>query len=241
MESLKGEKQIEHILKQIIDREGVNYLSTSSYAVYNELLKTDPADKCLARLILITLLAGAVQRVADDEAALSAYIQKECCLKKSVSDKLAGLYVSLFGTENRREWDHKTDEGFRKFCEKQWHFDLEAHGIWYGGNVHIDADCYASVDIEVDNSSVVRRELEKLLKKNPFTPAETIYSYFDKKLEKELSSDFDEYVSCDDYYPPVAEDYDSNFEDLILEFCKRCGFKLISYECDGETSDFIPD
>lgn len=239
MESIETEKQIEQFLKQIIDREGINYLSTDSYKVYKELSGT--VDGCSARLILVTLLAGVAKCDIHEETALSKYIQKECCLKKSASDRLACLYLSLFSAENCREWNHKIDEGFNNFCKKEWHFDLEAHGVWYTGNVHVDADCYASVDLKVCDSNATRMEVKTLLEQNPFTTEDTLYSYFDEKLDEELSADFEGYVTGEDYYPPVAEDYGINFEYLMLEFCRRYGFELLSYDCGGETSDYIPN
>lgn len=221
--------------------ENLKIDSTNSYAVYEELIKTDSVDQCSARLILITLLAGAAKNEIHDESVLSQYIQKECCLKESVSDRLACVYLSLFSLENCKEWNHKIDEGFKKFCTKQWRFDLEAHGVWYSDNVHVDADVYASADIKVCDTNATHTELKTLLQNNPFTSEEAICSYFDKRIQKELSADFDEYVTCEDYYPPVAEDYVSNFECLIREFCKRNGFKLLSFECEGITSDYIPN
>lgn len=126
-------------------------------------------------------------------------------------------------------------------CMTKQHFDLEAHDVWYSGNVHVDADFYASVDIEVCDTDVVRMELKALLESNPFTTEETIHKYFMQKFESSMSEDFGDYVACEDYYPPVAEDYDINFEDLALALCRHYGFKLISCECEGETSDYIPN
>lgn len=80
------------------------------------------------------------------------------------------------------------------------------------------------MNIRVIDSETLRVQLDSLLQKNPFISEEKLYSYIRKKLEEELSADFERYVFCDDYYPPVAEDYDENFVELLSEFCMRYGF-----------------
>ena len=46
---------------------------------------------------------------------------------------------------------------------------------------------------------------------------------------------------CEEYYPPVMEDYSGNGEYALEECCKKLGLKIISFECDGSMSDFEPD
>lgn len=113
MKNQNAEKQLQLSLKQIMDREGPDYLSTYSYEVYLELLQTDGIDACSARLILITLLAGTAEKGMHEKEGLCEYIQEECCLNKIVSDQLAHLYLSLCSEENCKEWNQKINEGFR--------------------------------------------------------------------------------------------------------------------------------
>ncbi|MDR0286130.1 MAG: hypothetical protein LBI03_00235 [Clostridiales bacterium] len=58
------------------------------------------------------------------------------------------------------------------------------------------------------------------------------------ELCKLLDSDFQDYAQVEDYYPPVGEDYGYNYEYVLEGFCKKRGFEIISYECNGETSDY---
>ncbi len=228
-------------LKQIIDREGINYLSTNSYEVYSELLDKRQVDSKMARLILITLLAGVQEENTQDMTAVSAYIQRKCCLKKSAADDLSEIYCSLFDINHRKEWEEKTEEGFREFCDQEWNYEMDAYSTWEADRVCVDASCHVSVNIAICNPQSIHTFVEPLLTKNPFITAEAISEYFETKLKTDLDNDFNDYVTCDSYYPPVAEDYEDNFEYLITAFCDKYGFELISWDCVGETSDYIPD
>ena len=80
------------------------------------------------------------------------------------------------------------------------------------------------------------RELRERLEKSPFMPADDIHSYFEKKLREYLDSEFEDYCSDDDYYPPVAEDFGVDY--CLAKWCKSCGFEVVSCDGSGDTSDF---
>ncbi len=229
----------ENALKQIIDREGLKYLSTNPFTVYNELLDKKLTNPKTARMILITLMIGVQEQNTQDTSAISAYIQRECYLKKSAADELAGLYFSLFSPDNCREWGNKSEEGFREFCGREWNYHLDSYAVWGDDQVYVEADCHVSVNVTVCSPQILHTSIDPLLTQNPFTTAQTIYEFFEEKLKTKLDNDFDYYVTCEPYYPPVAEDYGVNFEDLITQFCDQYGFQLISWDCEGETSDYI--
>ncbi len=228
-------------LRQIIDRDGLNCLNTDAYRIYCELLETKAADEKTARLILMTLLAGVQKQKMQDAAALSAYIQENCCFSEAVSEELAGFYLSLFSRENRAAWRKNTNKGFREFCARAWHFDLESYETWHSRGGSVDASCRASVDLTVDDAAKLKGKLSQQLKKNPFLSADAIYGWLGRALQEDLDEDFSDYVTVEDYYPPVAEDYGGNFQDLISAFCEEYGLTLLSYDCDGNTSDFYSD
>ena len=66
----------------------------------------------------------------------------------------------------------------------------------------------------------------------------TIYT---QKIKIGIADDFERYVQAEDDYPPEAEDYEENFEEIISEFCDRYGFELLDYSFVGMTSDYIPN
>ena len=76
--------------------------------------------------------------------------------------------------------------------------------------------------------------------KNPFMTKEAIHDLFAERLRKYLDDQFEEYCTCDDYYQPVVEDYGSNLEYDLTEWCKENGFEYISFEGYGSDSGYEP-
>ena len=77
--------------------------------------------------------------------------------------------------------------------------------------------------------AIQNKDLQKLLKKNPFMTKESIYAFYEKKLKKYLNPEFEEYCTCDDYYEPVVEAFELTY-----------GFEVISYEGDGSDGGYEP-
>lgn len=89
------------------------------------------------------------------------------------------------------------------------------------------------------NTYDVAKVLKEKLDKNPFLTDEDIYDFFDEKLQQELDLDFEQYVTAEKYYEPVAEDY--GFEYFLEKVCKQYGLEVLCWEGDGDTSDCEPD
>jgi len=235
---------LKDFLKQIIDKNGFEYLNSNAFDIYENLIESETIDHRYARILLLTLLAKVYERANNkdvDISTLSKHIQKELFLKKNIADDFAFLYQTLFRTENISEWDNKYAKGLKEFCAREWSFPWQGFEVWYAGSVHVDCSYTAEVMIRVCDKKLVEEDVKKLVETNPFIAATEIYKKYHDELCKLLDRDFQDYAQADDYYPPVGEDYDSNYECVLEEFCKKHGFEIISYECDGETSDYEPN
>ena len=62
---------------------------------------------------------------------------------------------------------------------------------------------------------------------------------FRKEWKRPWQKIFHDYVTCDDYYPPVMEDYDAEY--ALSECCKELGLKIVHVSSSGDMSDFEPD
>lgn len=229
------------ILKEIVDKNGMEYLCKKPYAVYRS-LKSQKIDSRIYRVVLVSLLAGASEYAVEmDEKELSSCIQKECCLKKAAADQVSLMWIALFGKDNIEEWARNDGQGLRNFCGKVWEYSWEGGAAWYSGGVHIDCWCSGAAEIEVSDETKVKSETAGLLKKNPFVSEEKIFDHYKMILDGMMDEELEDYVTCDDYYPPVMEDYGENFEYALEQFCKKYGFDLVSCECNGDMSDFEPN
>jgi len=231
---------VKNRLKEVIDEKSLVYLRDKPYAVYEDLLKNH-CDPFCARVVLMTMLAGCLDKIQTEEVSgedLTAYIQKECGFNKKLASTAAEIYSSLFGNEELEEWKGREMQGLRDFCDKEQKMELDAHAVWYAGNVHVDCDFWAKVRLWVRNKKAVEDGVANKLKKNPYMTEEEIRKEYERILQKELEYDLDEYATSDDYYPPVAEDYDDNFEyDVLKPFCEKYGFEVVSWEGEGSGSD----
>lgn len=241
----EGPKQLlqktEQHLGVIIDEQGIDYLQRKPYEVYKKLISSG-TDRKLAGLVLVTLLSDASKKAREmDMENLSKNIQEECCMKKKAADEMSAMYKSLFDARNMSDWKKRKEHGFREFCGKTWEFQWDGEAQWSSGGGHIDCWCTINAEIEVADKEAARKNVRELLKDNPFTPAEKICEYYAKKMTKALEDDLKNYVTCEDYYPPVMDDYHHNGEYALEECCGKLGLKVVSFDCNGSMSDFEPD
>lgn len=90
-------------LKEIIDRNGLAYLTEKPYKVYKELIQSEAADRKAAGLILYALVND-VQSEAEpggDPTSLSKEIQRRCSLNKKAADYLSAVFLTLYSKEMR--------------------------------------------------------------------------------------------------------------------------------------------
>ena len=105
----------------------------------------------------------------------------------------------------------------------------------------MDCFCSATATIKIVDPQKVGNELKKKLEKNPFMTSDEIFGHYQSILYDLLDSEFEEYCTADDYYPPVVEDFDVNYNHIIEGFCSKYGMELIASEYSGNSSDFDPD
>ena len=112
--------------------------------------------------------------------------------------------------------------------------------LWDAGNGTVDCHYEAAIILMPTEAIASDKELASQLKKNPFMAKEAIYDLFAKRLKEYLDREFEEYCTEDDYYQPVVEDYGSNLEYDLAEWCKENGFEFVSFEGDGGDDGYEP-
>lgn len=228
-------------LEKIINEHGKEYLKRSPYEVYSELIAKDIAPKH-ARLVLITLLSGTSEKALElDVESLSKNIQKECYLRKNAADEVASMYHLLFRTSNIEKWKKRKDYGFREFYDRSWEIKWSGFGMWNSEGGYINCWCDIAAEIEVADKELAKEAVANLLEENPFTTADEIFDFFFQRMSDALETDLQDYITGDDYYPPVMEDYSINGKYALNECCKKLGLKVLTFDCDGRESDFEAD
>ena len=232
---VKKAEKITAKLKDIIDKNGLDYLTDEPYEVYKILVQKENVDQKAASMILYALV-NEVQSVVDsnsDMESAAKMIQNQCSLSKKGADYLTEIFLSLYSKENEESWKKKELEGFTQFLEEDFECDWRGFSVWEVENGTVDCSYNADIVLRPTGKVKQDKELSKLLKKNPFTTKEAIQEYFEKKLCRYLADNFEEYCTEDDYYQPVVEDFE--LEEYVSEWAGKNGFEVIL--CEGEGSD----
>lgn len=230
-------------LKEMIEENGLDYLKENPFDIYSLLLDEKVASPLSIRMILLTLLTQVHLKAKElaDPNAITRYIQRSCCLNTEMADFLSSIYAEVFSAENQKEWEKRAGMGFADFCRQVWKFSWNGDCEWSCRGGSMNCFCNATATIKIVDTQQVGNELQKMLEKNPFMASDEIFGYYQSMLGDLLDSDFEDYCTADDYYPPVVEDYVENFADFVNNFCKKHGMELIASEYSGNSSDFEPD
>ena len=227
-------------LKELIDKNGLDYLTDKPHSVYKELAEKDQNNAIIAGAILMLLASGIWNgaKLIKDKDELSKKLQKDCCFNKKMSDRLAYIIQTLYSKDNKAEWKNRKGEGLEQFLAQEHTFRWEGFSVWDAGNGTVD--CFYDADVILKPTKEVKnnKELQKRLKKNPFILLEAIYNFFDEELCDYLNREFEEYCTCDDYYQPVVEDFELEYR--VNEWCKKYGFEIVSCEGGGRDGGYDP-
>lgn len=237
-------KSIESIveeLKKIIDRNGPSYLTDEPYKVYLELLNSGASDRKTASAILHLLASGIMANMDPyDAEEVSGSIRSECSLNKRMADRLAIILTSLYSGAHRKEWRGMDREGLRQFLKEEFTCLWKGFAVWDAGNGTVDCHYEANIVLMPTETISEDKELVKQLKKNPYMTKEAIHDLFVKRLQEYLDHEFNYYCTCEDYYQPVVEDFDTSLEYELPKWSKENGFDYVSFEGDGNDDGYEP-
>lgn len=231
-------EKIAEKLREIITREGQDYLEDYPWDVYKELKEDKLGKKEILAVVLMTLVIGipSVARKIQDPKKLCAQIQKKTGLGKPMADQLSEMYCQLFSAENEEAWADKNEAGLRAFLEKEWEFEWKGYQNWEYGGGYLPCRYEAKMVLQVTEDGIKDDVFYAMIRKNPYMTEDQIAEYFQAELQKKLNDEFEEYVTGDDYYEPVVEDFEA--EEYTDDWAKEHGFELLSFEGDGETGDY---
>lgn len=241
MKAVKTDASVE-MLRQLIDKESTEKLKREPSTVYRRLSKNKSVGDYTARMIYMAMLAdtvGYIEQHGPDQEKLSEYIYRECGYRKTEAEKIAEIFSRVFSQEHIAEWDARKEEGFRKLCsgELEMHVENE-NSAWHRDSVHVDCSFTASATFRVKDQKTTRKALADMIDSDPYVSSEKLTEYLENQLQENLDTDFEEFCTEDDYYPPVPEDYSDNFEAYVLKpFCEKYGLECVDYSGQGDGAD----
>lgn len=234
----KEKNKIVSCLKKTILKNGIAYLDDSPFEVYEEL----KAKKSIKAAMLSCLLNGiskfsSKKNIVYDD--IFTYIKNTCLLNEETTADMTSIFMEVFSDEHKKEYEDKKENGFNEFCKKTYKVSWNGFKRWYTQSVYVDCFFKAKFAFKVIDKEKVRKDNLGLIKKNPYLTDDFLYKKYKKEMIEKVEDDFDYYCSCDDYYPPVCEDYAYNCESVLEDFCDEHGLKLIGFNGVGETSDYM--
>ena len=227
-------------LKDTISANGVDYLSNDAFKVYEGL--KDIKVKNGVRTSILCCLLNDISKYSLKKNVeyndLYSYIKDNCLLNEEIVSDMTNIFLEVFSNENKKEYEKDKEDGFNEFCNMEHKIEWEGFTRWYTNGVHLDCSFKANFSFKIVDKEKLRKDNFEFFNKNPYLTADFFYKKYKEEIAKEIDDDFEEYCTYDDYYPPVVEDYNYNLEGLLQRYCKEHGLKLISFEGEGETSNY---
>lgn len=233
-ESTKTEKKVATELKSLINKEGYGYIYDNAYDVYNILLDKK-IDKNIASALLYALVCDIARENKDD---IKGEIGRVLSLNEEMSTSICNIFSSLYGSRSLSGMKKKEYLGLEEFCSKEWEMCASGAATWeykYGSKTDYSFSYYFT--LKVSDRALVEKDLRKKLEKNPFMKAEDIASAYEEEISSIIADDFEDYCTCDDYYPPVVEDFDGNCAYDMKDYLPKHGLELVSDEYEYHESD----
>lgn len=228
-------------LKELVDKNGPDYLHDRPYETYQALIEADLKVEKMAGAILMALVRGIDKNAVNnstDSKELSELIQDECCFNKRMADQVAVVFLDLYSKDNVDEWKEKEMEGWKQFSGAELHVDWNGDAVWEVSNGYVACHYNAGIDLEPLEGIKPEKELARKLSKNPYMKLEEIQKFYQKSLTDYLDMEFEDYCTCDDYYQPVVEDFEIEYH--LKNWAGKHGFELINYEGDGDDDGYEP-
>ena len=95
-----------------------------------------------------------------------------------------------------------------------------------------------TAEIRVADREKLLGLLQKVLPNFAYSLIEEIEEAIAKQLSADLDGEFEEFCTDDDYYEPVVEDYD--FEYDLKECCRKYGLQARDFSYEGSDEGFEP-
>lgn len=236
---MKDVSLIVNELKTLIDREGLDYLNDYPDKACASLLNSDCADKFTALVLLSSFrmdIPAFMEKSHSDKEILE-HIKSMDFYSENVCALLTKIYSSLFSDENRSFWKKNEFAGVKAFLKSDFDISWNGSSVWSCNQGDVGCDYNAQITLRPEDEACIYKSLDKELRCNPFLSEDCISEIFYSSLTDYLNRKFDYYCTADDYYPPVAEDFE--VDSYVEEWGKKNGFKVIKVDGSGETGEFI--
>ena len=223
----------------LIDENGPEYPTKHPMELVKRL-----AEDCGEVPIVGTLYFVALNGIFTDamheyatEEALAEDIQRKCSFNKAFAVELAGICMQVYSKQHLAGLKGKCGSSFEELCGlDEWAFSWNGETEWHSGGGYVTCTGEGTASLKVRGRKKLEAAIAKLMPSYEYASVDQLEESISKELRKQLDDQFEEYCTEDDYYEPVAEDFE--FEYYLTDFCKDMGIEVIDTDYDGEISDY---
>lgn len=223
------------VLDKRVRTEGYEYIYECAYNVYKTMLEKG-IDRIDAATVLYALASDVGRERKDD---IREQVAKRLLLDKDGAELINGVFYALYAEESLSVMRKEEYAGLDEFCSAEHEAVIEAEATWcQKRGAKQDYTCTYRLTFRVAERELLVKDLRDKLRKNPFLKEADIYKHCVGGLKEFIADEFEEYCTCDDYYPPAVEDFPCNCVEEIEDYLRNHGIELISDEFDYRESDF---
>ncbi len=223
------------ILKNLISQKGYDYIYDNAHSVYKALLK-----KGIERRIAdVTLYALVSETARDNKTNIREEVENKLFLNEEMTTVVSNMFSTLYDTKSLSKMKKEEFKGLEEFLKGEWEIKSSGEATWeYRRSTRTDYSYTYKMTIKVVDRALVEKDLKDKLRENPFLKAEDIRSYYENEIDGIICGEFEDYCTCDDYYPPVVEDFPGNIYYEMDKFLPEHGLERIDDDYDYHEGDF---
>ncbi len=223
------------ILKNLISQKGYDYIYDNAHSVYKALLK-----KGIERRIAdVTLYALVSETARDNKTNIREEVENKLFLNEEMTTVVSDMFSTLYDTKSLSKMKKEEFKGLEEFLKGEWEIKSSGEATWqYRRSTRTDYSYTYKMTIKVVDRALVEKDLKDKLRENPFLKAEDIRSYYENEIDGIICSEFEDYCTCDDYYPPVVEDFPDNIYYEMDKFLPEHGLERIDDDYAYYEGDF---
>ncbi len=223
------------ILKNLISQKGYDYIYDNAHSVYKALLK-----KGIERRIAdVTLYALVSETARDNKTNIREEVENKLFLNEEMTTVVSDMFSTLYDTKSLSKMKKEEFKGLEEFLKGEWEIKSSGEATWqYRRSTRTDYSYTYKMTIKVVDRALVEKDLKDKLRENPFLKAEDIRSYYENEIDGIICSEFEDYCTCDDYYPPVVEDFPGNIYYEMDKFLPEHGLERIDDDYAYYEGDF---
>ena len=231
-----------HAIVTLINTEGPDFPAKHPAELLDALtqeLGEDPLTGALYYSCLCGIFKEAAKKSVslDDLAAL---IQTRCAFKKTYAGELANILKEAYSADNLDRLKATKGTAFEDLCNSEgWPFVWGGEAEWTCSNGSVECFGHGEAELRVADREKLHSLLQKILPNLAYCSQEEIQEAIAKQLSADLDSEFEEYCEDDDYYEPVVEDYD--FEYDLKAYCRKYGLLAWGFSYEGKDGGFEAD